>query len=271
MGLILALLASGFSGLQFCSGTDGDWDEVWALAQTSYLSKGGTEELEALIDSKAPCCERRVADYLVAALKGEPAGFVDCVELSSLSVGSSWAYSMALQPGDNLNRALVSSLNECPTELVGPVIERGFAEFMRATERMSSDQAVVLAEALHGRASAVWSAQNLAIAYTRQGSYQAGSGCLIEALERDMSPADRSMLQSRLSLVYWGEGGLLAARSLLGAGLCQGNSDSGIVLGLSSLERGRFDRAKTLFRSVLGHDPSQPWARKGWGLSMVPY
>jgi Tfp pilus assembly protein PilF len=151
------------------------------------------------------------------------------------------------------------------------VIERGFAEFMHATDRMRADVAVKLAEALHGRAGAVWSAQNLAIAYTRQGSYQAGSSCLIKALEGDMNQSDRSMLQSRLSLVYWGAGGFMAARSVLGASLCQGNSDSGIVLGLSSLERGRFDRAKTLFRSVLGHDSSQPWARKGWGLSMLPH
>jgi hypothetical protein len=86
-----------------------------------------------------------------------------------------------------------------------------------------------------------------------------------------MPNSDRGMLKSRLSLIYWGEGGLLAARASLGASLCQGNSDSGIVLGLSSLERGHLDRAKSLFRSVLGHDSSQAWARKGWGLSMVPH
>ena len=137
--------------------------------------------------------------------------------------------------------------------------------------REEADLAVALAEALHMRADEVWSAQNLAIAYTRQGSYPLAGSTLKSALTQSMSPADRSMLLSRLSLVYWGQGGLLEARAALGAALCQGNSDSGILLGLSSLERGRYDRAKTLFRSVLGHDSSQPWARKGWGLSMVPH
>jgi len=271
LGLISFLIVCGVAGLLSAAPSDGDWEEVWVLAQTSYSAQSGADALELLISEKELGTEHQVASFLCASLRGEAGQFVCCDALPALSPRGSWAFSLALEPGDVLNLALVSSLQNCPDGLVEPVLARGFREFMAATDSARAEVAVNLGEALHERAGAVWSAQNLAIAYTRQGSYSEGSECLLAALEVAMSDADRRMLESRLCLIYWGEGGHLAARACLGASLCQGNSDSGIVLGLSSLERGRFDRAKTLFRSVLGHDPSQAWARKGWGLSMVPH
>jgi tetratricopeptide (TPR) repeat protein len=270
LGLILFLCLPGFLGLQASLPDRGDWDEIWALAQSAFSGQDVFDELSHRIALEAPCLDREVALYLAAAAKGGDPIPVRCDELPELSPQAAWAYATALESSRSLNSALVETLKDCPEELVGPVLERGYKEFMAASDLADSAAAVLLGEALHKRAVAVWSAQNLAIAYTRHGAYPEAASCLIGALGARLSDPDQRLLYSRLCLVRWGEGGLLAARGALGASLCQGISDSGVVLGLSSLERGQFDRAKILFRSVLGRDPSQPWALKGWGLSMAP-
>jgi hypothetical protein len=270
LGLILFLCLPGLLGLQASLPDREDWEEIWALAQSAFSGQDVSDELSRRIALEAPCIDRQVALYLAAAARGESPSHVRCDVLPELSPEAAWAYATALEPSPSLNSALVGTLKTCSEVLLGPVLERGYEEFMTASNRADSSSAVLLGEALHQRAAAVWSAQNLAIAYTRHGSYPAAVSCLLGALGASLSDPDQRLLYSRLCLVRWGEGGLLAARGALGASLCQGISDSGVVLGLSSLERGRFDRAKILFRSVLGSDPSQPWARKGWGLSMAP-
>ena len=270
MGLILFLCLPGLLGLQASLPDRGDWEEIWALAQSAFSGQDVSDELLRRIALEAPCLDRQVALYLAAVAKGEDPVPVRCDVLPELSPQAAWAYATSLESSRSLNRALVETLRSCPEDLVGPLLERGYEEFMAASELADSAAAVLLGAALHERAAAVWSAQNLAIAYTRHGAYPEAASCLLGALGARLSDPDQRLLYSRLCLVRWGEGGLLAARGALGASLYQGISDSGVVLGLSSLERGRFDRAKILFRSVLGSDPSQPWARKGWGLSMAP-
>ena len=276
MGLSSALLLVGFSafslpGAQSVSFADEDWDRVWNQAQSVLVTGSGVNELAEALQGVAPSLESEVADFLLASIRGEQPAFVVCEVLPALSPESAWAFSLALESGPALHTSLTRALETCSDADLSPVLERGFAEFMKATDARQVAVAVRLGESLHRRARAVWSAQNLAIAYTRHGDYRAAASCLIDVLAGQITEADRLMLESRLSLVQWGDRGLLGARASLGASLCKGNSDSGIILGLFSLERGQLSRAKALFRSVLGQDPAQPWARKGWGLSMVPH
>ncbi len=276
MGLNFALFCVGFSALsalpvEVVGRSDKDWDRVWEAAQAALCTEAGATVFEELLTGAEQGLDLDVAQFLLATVKGQQPSFVRCAGLPALSPESAWAYSLALEPGSALQDCLVLALKTCPEASLSPVLERGFVEFMRVTNARRSQLAVRLGESLHARGRAVWSAQNLAIAYTRNGDYKSAGECLLRALEGPISARDRGILTSRLSLVQWGEAGLLGARTTLGASLCKGNSDSGIILGLFSLERDQFGRAKALFRSVLGQDPSQPWARKGWGLSMVPH
>ena len=276
MGLTLALFCVGFSALsalpaEVVERSDNDWGLVWESAQAALAGEAGADSFEELLVGAEEGLDMDVARFLLATLNGQQPAFVSCAGLPVLSPESAWAYSLALAPGPALRDCLVLALATCPESALPPVLERGYSEFMGATSARRPQLAVQLGESLHARAGAVWSSQNLAIAYTRNGNYRPAEACLQATLLGELSERDRAVLTSRLSLVQWGEAGLLGARATLGASLCKGNSDSGIILGLFSLERGQLGRAKALFRSVLGQDPSRPWARKGWGLSMVPH
>jgi nucleotide-binding universal stress UspA family protein len=270
LGLNLTFcLAPLLSALTQGAGGD-EWPRIWSLCQAVRGDAAVISRLsECLEDADSGVREEVASFHLLRAQGGHPE-LVNCVSLPSLEEGAAWAFSLALSPGEALDAALCLALDEGPPDAMAPVLKRGYERFMLHSSAASGAQAVSLAEALHRRARAVWSGMNLAISRTRAGDYVGASETLSELLKGELSDADLAVMRSRLSLVYFGRGGLVMARGHLGAGLTQGSGDSGIVLGLIAIEGGHWGRSRVLFRSALARDPRQAWAGRGWGLSMVP-
>jgi hypothetical protein len=270
LGLTSLLVFAGvlFGGLAEPDASD--WAQVWSLCQTARVDGGRTSELQESLSGLPSGVRLEVARHHLETAEGRQNPAVICEELPLLEPGGAWAFSLALGPGAALDAAVVAALGEGPSELMPPVLERGYARFMVHSNNASGADALQLAEALHARSNAVWSGVNLAISRTRMGAYGGASETLAELLSTEMAPGNRELLRSRLRLVHLGAGGLVRARASLGAGLAQGSGDSGIVLGLIGLEGGHWGRSRALFRSTLARDPRQAWAGRGWGLSMVP-
>ena len=247
-----------------------DWPQVWGILQQAQGGEARLETVFELLSDLPAGLRAQVARYHHALLIGEEPSWVACAILPELAPGGAWAFALAINRGPALDEALCLGLAQAPDRLLEPLLERGYREFLAHSEAARAVPALALAEALHARALAVWSAQNLAIARTRSGAYTGAASVLQEQLEGQLNLPDRALMASRLSIVQLGEGGLLNARRALGRGLLRGGSDSAIVLGLLALEGGDADRSRRLYRSVLSRDPEQPWAQRGWGLSMVP-
>jgi len=269
LGLKLLLVLAGALSGNLAGPDAGDWAQVWSLCKTAREEGGHASELKDSLSGLPVGLRLEVAKHHLNKAEGRESPAVFCEELPPLEPGGAWAFSLALGPGAALDAAVVAALDEGPSESMPPVLERGYARFIEHSNSASGVDALQLAEALHRRSNAVWSGMNLAISRTRMGAYAGATEVLAELLGTDMGLSDMATLRSRLSLVYLGSGGLIRARGSLGAGLAQGSGDSGIVLGLIALERGRWDRSRALFRSTLARDPRQPWAGRGWGLSMV--
>lgn len=270
MGLIVtgfalaAIVAAGGPGL-FAG-----WEEVWRLLQGVRAGEATQAELQEALVGLPDGVRAQVVRHHQASSSDERAPLVQCDELPELEPGGAWAFAIAIGRGPALDQAILGALEETPQAFLDPIYHRGYLEFLAHSEAVEAEAALELAEALHMRRQAVWSGQNLAIARTRSGAYAGAAAVLKELLQGDVSEPDRALLDSRLTLVLLGEGGALGARRLLGASMVRGSSDSGIVLGLLSLESNSLDRSRALFRSVLSRDSGQPWAGRGWGLSMVP-
>ena len=270
MGLVLGL----FLTAALCGTGRGpaasDWPQVWGTLQQAQGGEAGLDTVSELLSDLPAGLRAQVARHHHALLMGEEPTRVACTILPELAPGGAWAFALAIDRGPALDQALCLGLAQTPDSLLEPLFERGYREFLAHSEAARADPALALAESLHARALAVWSAQNLAIARTRSGAYTGAASVLQERLKGPLSNPDRALLASRLSIVHLGEGGLLSARRALGRGLLRRGSDSAIVLGLLALEGGGTDRSRRLYRSVLSRDPEQPWAQRGWGLSMVP-
>ena len=271
MGLTFTLLLAAALSASAPSLAADDWTRIWSLCRSASGDPASSEALSQLLKSAPLGVRLDVAKFHLSVANGGTPGPVPCQGLPELSSGGAWAFCLALEDGEELDSSLVQALAEGPEfGDMRPVLQRGYERFLSHTDSASAAEAVALAEALHDRARAVWTGMNLAIARTRLGAYEAASLPLRGLLQGDLNASDRVTIKSRLSLVYLGSGGLLRARGQLGAGLTEGAGDSRIVLGLIALERARWDRSKALFRSALAGDPSQAWAGRGWGLSMVP-
>lgn len=142
----------------------------------------------------------------------------------------------------------------------------------------------------------VWAASNLGLVQTRAGLHEAAEevvGREIELLRAELGKltlaigsAEESSedlrawrkalrrdlvgLYDRRALARLGAGRVEAARTDLGAALAGGSRDAALVLGRLALREGQKSRARRLLGSLLHEDQGEPWARRGWGLTMLP-
>ncbi len=175
-----------------------------------------------------------------------------------------------LAPGEARARALVRALEETSAFGLDECLALAFEEFLNQARAYRMDLALPLAEGMHARARADWSAMSLGLACTRAGLNARAEEVLREQLALSEDGPDQAALMERLGLAYLGAGQEARARRELGAALARGSSNAGVVLGMLSLRQGRPEAARALFRSILDEEPAQSWAHRGWGLSMVP-
>ena len=176
---------------------------------------------------------------------------------------------LALEPGPERSRALVQLLGSVEPEGLQPVLVAAFDEFMHHNRAYRLELSIPLAEAMHGRAGATWSAMSLALVSTRYGDSARARVVLRQQLDRTPEGVEAYELRERLGLAILGAGEERLARAPLGSAFARGSANAGVVLGRLALSHGRQERARALFRSLLDEDPPQSWALRGWGLSML--
>jgi tetratricopeptide (TPR) repeat protein len=181
-----------------------------------------------------------------------------------------WTRARELAPGQVRAELLVEALGEVGGEEKDPCLRLAYEEFMNQTGAFRLDLALPLAEAMHSTAGASWSAMCLALSSTRAGHSERAREVLAKQLERTPDGPPRYELLERLGLAHLGAGREQEARKFLGAAFARGSANAGVVLGRIDLDGGRPERARAIFRSLLDEEPSISWARRGWGLSMLP-
>jgi len=175
-----------------------------------------------------------------------------------------------MPPGAERAQALTAGLAQVNSAQLQAYLVLAFEEFMHQNQAWRLDLARPLAEAMHARAQATWSAMSLALVCTRGGDGARARRVLEEQLARTPPGPDQYDLFERLGLALQGAGDERAALAPLGSALARGSANAAVVLGRSALREGRLGKARALFRSHLGEGPAQAWALRGWGLSMVP-
>ncbi len=147
---------------------------------------------------------------------------------------------------------------------------KAFARFTQEVEAYHGWNAQRLAEGMHRRAQATWSAMTLALVCTRLGDSDRATRVLRSALEAEKDPVLQYELLERLGLAQLGAGKESAARGPLGSAFRRGSVNAGVVLGRIELRDGRMAQARAIFRTLLDKQPPPSWALRGWGLSMLP-
>ncbi len=176
----------------------------------------------------------------------------------------------ALPQGDERARAVVRIVETVPEAQLGEALQLGFDDFLAAAGRYDSAVALPLAEALHGRADAPWSAMSLSLIHTRCGDPTRGVEVLRKALVNVADPATERDLTAALGLALVVSGQREPGLAAFGSAFCRGSDNAGVVLGRLALREGKLERARSIFRTLLRSTPPPAWALRGWGLSLLP-
>jgi len=195
--------------------------------------------------------------------------FLPCT-VATAHAEDAWQRAQALESGEERALALEAALAEVSPEELPACLQLAFEEFLAATRGFRTDLALPLAEAMHARAGATWSAMSLALVSTRVGRGARAREVLAAQLEITPEGVDRFELLERLGLALLGAGDRRGAHAGLGAAFTRGSSNAGVVLGRLALAGGQRKRARALFRTLLDEERGRSWALRGWGLSMLP-
>ncbi len=176
----------------------------------------------------------------------------------------------ALPTAEERASAVRARLAVAAEEELSALYQIGFEEFLAAAGDHRADRAVPLAEALHARARAPWSAMSLALICRRAGNSAREIEVLREALEGELDPLTERDLRVALGHALLTDGATGPGLSALGSAFCRGSENAGVVLGRMALREGRPRQARAIFRTLLRNDPPPSWALRGWGLSLLP-
>lgn len=165
---------------------------------------------------------------------------------------------------------LTEALAECSDADLSAVLQESFGVFMEETRAYRLAAARRLAEGMHARSRAGWSAMSLALISTRAGDSTRAREVLEAQIQITPEGPDQYELLERLGLAIQGAGDERSALGPLGSAFARGSSNAGVVLGRIALREGRVEQARAIFRTLLTQDPPQSWALRGWGLSMLP-
>ena len=176
----------------------------------------------------------------------------------------------ALPQGVERSQAVIAIVEAAPDAQLGEALQLGFDDFLAAAGRYDGEVALPLAEALHARADAPWSAMSLSLIHTRCGDPSRGVEVLRKAIVNVQEPATERDLVAALGLALVVSGQREPGLAAFGSAFCRGSDNAGVVLGRLALREGRLERARSIFRTLLRSTPPPAWALRGWGLSLLP-
>lgn len=187
-----------------------------------------------------------------------------------------WLAAELLPAGPERERAVIAALGSLSDADVQPAlgarqVELAFQVWITAADAFRFDAALAIGRNLHARSRATWSAISLSLSLMRAGLPEEGDQILAAQIAAAaQSPADLAALWDQRGIAALGAGWERRARTDLGMALLNGSTDAAVVLARLDLAAGRIDAARLGFRGVLYENPQSDWARRGWGLSLLP-
>ncbi len=142
---------------------------------------------------------------------------------------------------------------------------------VEAANALRYDDALAIQRNLHRRLHEVWSALNLAITDMRAGLVDEGESVLADQIALGTANAeDLAMMWEQRGIASIGAGFETRGRTALGHALMWGSTNALVVLARLDLAAGNDSEARTGFRAALCQNPDSDWARRGFGLSLLP-
>ncbi len=204
---------------------------------------------------------------------------------------ASWIAAFALPPGARRDRALLVALETLGEggaggspggtpageqqgdrpSLSGWRLDLAWRVWLDAARDLRFDAALAMGRRIHADQQALWSAQSLAKTATGAGAYDEAQETLLAALESLAgSQEERATLQNQLATLLLGRGSERRARAWYGSAMLSGSADAVASVARLELAAGRIAAARAGFRRALLLPEPGPWARRGWGLSLLP-
>lgn len=256
------------------------WREIAAIEKLDPTSRDRATRLTAL-KVTSPGTDRSAVGALVrakvAALEGRPRP-LDW-ELSGpwpYDREASWVAAELLPPGPTRGRAVIAALGEleaAPREapLDGARTELAYEVWVDAAENLRFDEALAIGRNLHSRSHATWSAISLGLTTMRAGLPDEGDAVLAAQIALpSTSAADLAALWDHRGILALGAGYEAPGRFALGRAVLHGSSDAAVVLARLDLAAGRLEAARAGFRAAWIENPGSDWARRGFGLTLLP-
>ncbi len=170
-----------------------------------------------------------------------------------------------------------SDLEACSADDLPVLQKAAYALFMGEMRAFRGRSGEMIAQAMHGRASATWSMICLSGSQMRIGKVESAMDTVREHLERIGSSAAKEevcTVWDRLALMARGAGLQEEMLDALGHSLAMGSEDALQLLGWDELISGNWGRSTRLFATLIDRASAEsrepaPWALPGWGLSLL--
>ncbi|MBI5431945.1 MAG: hypothetical protein HZA52_03835 [Planctomycetes bacterium] len=257
------------------------WRELAAIGALDPASRDRTTRITALRVS-SPGRDATAIGALVRAkldaLSGAPARLA--WELSGswpYDREASWVAAEVLPNGPLRSRAIVAALGTLEdaareSALTAAQAALAYEVWVAAADALRIDEALSIGRNLHARSHATWSAISLALTTMRAGLADECDAVLAAqlAITPRENSGDLAALWDHRGIASLGAGWEQPGRFALGRAVLHGSTDGAVVLARLDLAAGEFERARAGFRAALIENPASDWARRGWGLSLLP-
>jgi hypothetical protein len=256
------------------------WRELASIGTLAKDSRDRATRIAALRASspgRDATAEGALVRAKLAVLEGGPIRFAwDLSGPWPYDREASWVAAEVLPKGRLQSRAVLTALGPLEGAAAEPALapeqlDLAYRVWVDAADELRYDDALAIGRNVHARARATWSAISLALTTMRAGLPEECDGVLAAQIERARdNPADLAVLWDHRGIAALGAGWDSPARFALGRALLHGSTDAAVVLARLDLAVGKLDNARVGFRAVLIENPASDWARRGWGLTLLP-
>lgn len=256
------------------------WREIAAIERLERNSSERATRIAALRAS-SPGRDRSAVGALVRAkldaLTGAPV--ILAWDLSGpwpYDREASWAAASVLPAGPTRGRALAFALGPLESAAGEPPLSPAEAQlayegWVDAADNLRLEEALTIGRNLHARSRATWSAISLALTTMRAGLAEECDAVLAAQIaQAGNSAADLAALWDHRGIAALGAGWEQPGRFALGRAVLHGSTVAAVVLARLDLAAGKLEAARAGFRAALIENPASDWARRGWGLTLLP-
>jgi tetratricopeptide (TPR) repeat protein len=276
--MIAQLLAAALCGLS----QEGTWEALWTEAER--LRAGGLPSAEAdarrsrlaeAVRDSADGPRRELLALVLEASAGRDASSLALrlarLRPSPFTSREQWLLADLLPPGAERVQAVLVAL-EAPAVLSRWQFLLAWNTAVDEARNLRlAESSLPIQHELHRRYQAEWSALDLALTYKSLGDRVAVERILAEAIRSEEAAGRRPRdLWEFRGIAALGFGDEQRARDYWGRAVMLGSAGAELSLARMDNGRGQTELARRSFRSLVHARPTQDWAWRGWGTTLLP-